>query len=108
MQGFDGQLLEITKDLKNQILTAIENMANQALRTIIIAQKHLKSEGNSQNPKKYFRPNRKGRQRSLQGGTIGANDDRFIRNKRHPETGGARSHRAVQSSRSQSQNGHRR
>jgi Ca2+ transporting ATPase len=37
MQGFDGQLLEMTKDLKNQIQTAIENMANQALRTIIIA-----------------------------------------------------------------------
>jgi magnesium-transporting ATPase (P-type) len=45
MQGFDGQLLEMTKDLKNQIHTAIENMANQALRTIIIAQKQLKSEG---------------------------------------------------------------
>ena len=45
MQGFDGQLLEMTKALKNQIHTAIENMANQALRTIIIAQKQLKSEG---------------------------------------------------------------
>lgn len=36
-QGFDGTTTEITKETRDSIQLAIENMANQALRTIIIA-----------------------------------------------------------------------
>ncbi len=37
LQGFDGKLYDITAEVQSQIQSAIETMANQALRTIIIA-----------------------------------------------------------------------
>jgi magnesium-transporting ATPase (P-type) len=43
-QGFDGKVTDLTKELKDSIQLAIENMANSALRTIIIAQKEIKLE----------------------------------------------------------------
>lgn len=43
-QGFDGKVTDLTKELKDSIHLAIENMANSALRTIIIAQKEIKLE----------------------------------------------------------------
>lgn len=44
LQGFDGQIQEMTAQLQSQIQSAIEVMANQALRTIIIAHKEVKPE----------------------------------------------------------------
>lgn len=47
IQGFNGKLDKIDSGKRAEIEDAIAKMANQALRTIIIAQKQVKNESSS-------------------------------------------------------------
>jgi len=44
MQNFDGSIIKIDSGVKSTIEGAIATMANNALRTIIIAKKDVKGE----------------------------------------------------------------